>query len=76
MLIAVADHGNSGISIGNMNTTKGYNTTPVSTYIDPLKKAKMTLEGTINNLKSDISNVEEVAKLYGLDNLTYDEKKG
>ena len=45
MLIAVADHGNSGISIGNMNTTKGYNTTPVSTYIDPLKKAKMTLEG-------------------------------
>ncbi len=22
MLIAVADHGNSGISIGNMNTTK------------------------------------------------------
>ncbi|HDR7968845.1 alkaline phosphatase [Bacillus pacificus] len=75
MLIAVADHGNSGISIGNMNTTKGYNTTPVSTYIDPLKKAKMTLEGTINNLKSDISNVEEVAKLYGLDNLTYDEKE-
>ncbi|MEM5679698.1 hypothetical protein AAHB46_07605 [Bacillus paranthracis] len=75
MLIAVADHGNSGISIGNMNTTKGYNTTPVSAYIDPLKKAKMTLEGTINNLKSDLSNVEEVAKLYGLDNLTYDEKE-
>lgn len=35
----------------------------------------MTLEGTINNLKADISNVEEVAKLYGLDNLTYDEKE-
>lgn len=40
MLIAVADHGNSGISIGNMNTTKGYNTTPVSAYIDPLKKSE------------------------------------
>ncbi|WP_372589787.1 alkaline phosphatase [Bacillus anthracis] len=75
MLIAVADHGNSGISIGNMNTTKRYNTTPISAYIYPLKKAKMTLEGTINNLKADISNVEEVAKLYGLDNLTYDEKE-
>ncbi|KAB2460072.1 alkaline phosphatase [Bacillus sp. CH126_4D] len=75
MLIAVADHGNSGISIGNMNTTKGYNTTPVSTYIDPLKKSKMTLEGTTNKLKSDLSNVEDVAKLYGLDNLTYDEKE-
>lgn len=75
MLIAVADHGNSGISIGNMNTTKRYNTTPISTYIDPLKKAKMTLEGTTNKLKSDLSNVEDVAKLYGLDNLTYDEKE-
>ncbi|MES5955550.1 alkaline phosphatase [Bacillus fungorum] len=75
MLIAVADHGNSGISIGNMNTTKGYNNTPVSAYIEPLKKAKMTLEGTTNNLKSDLSNVEDVAKLYGLDNLTYDEKE-
>ena len=75
MLIAVADHGNSGISIGNMNTTKGYNTTPVYAYIDPLKKAKMTLEGAINNLKPDLSNVENVAKLYGLDNLTYNEKE-
>ena len=75
MLIALTDHGNSGISIGNRNTTKGYNTTPVSVYIDPLKKAKMTLEGTINKLKSDLSNVEDVAKLYGLDNLTHDEKE-
>ncbi|MED4302916.1 alkaline phosphatase, partial [Bacillus licheniformis] len=28
MVIAVSDHGNSGISIGNSNTTKGYDTTP------------------------------------------------
>ncbi|MED3397774.1 alkaline phosphatase [Bacillus wiedmannii] len=75
MLIAVTDHGNSGISIGNTNTTKGYNITPVSAYIDPLKKSKMTLEGATNKLKSDLSNVEDVAKLYGLDNLTYDEKE-
>ncbi|WP_353706607.1 alkaline phosphatase [Bacillus cereus group sp. MS39] len=75
MLIAVTDHGNSGISIGNTNTTKGYNITPVSAYIDPLKKSKMTLEGATNKLKSDLSNVEDVAKLYGLDNLTYEEKE-
>ncbi|MBG9832168.1 alkaline phosphatase [Bacillus wiedmannii] len=75
MLIAVTDHGNSGISIGNVNTTKGYNITPVSAYIGPLKKSKMTLEGATNKLKSDLSNVEDVAKLYGLDNLTYDEKE-
>ncbi|MFA2821550.1 alkaline phosphatase [Bacillus wiedmannii] len=75
MLIAVTDHGNSGISIGNVNTTKGYNITPVSAYIGPLKKSKMTLEGATNKLKSDLSNVDDVAKLYGLDNLTYDEKE-
>ncbi|WP_439743081.1 alkaline phosphatase [Bacillus pseudomycoides] len=75
MVIALADHGNSGISIGNAGTTKGYDTTPVSAYIDPLKKAKMTLEGATNKLKDDLSNIKEVAALYGLDNLTDDEKE-
>jgi alkaline phosphatase len=75
MVIALADHGNSGISIGNSNTTKGYDTTPVSAYIDPLKKAKMTLEGATSKLKDDLSNLEEVAALYGLDNLTANEKE-
>ncbi|PFN19711.1 alkaline phosphatase [Bacillus cereus] len=75
LLIAVADHGNSGISIGNINTTKEYKTTPVAAYIDPLKKAKMTLEGATNKLKGDLSNVEEVAALYGLGDLTNVEKE-
>ncbi|MGZ7148966.1 alkaline phosphatase [Bacillus sp. BC08] len=75
MLIAVADHGNSGISIGNRNTTKGYNTTPVSAYIDPLKKAKMTLEGVTHKINNDLSNIVEVAALYGLNNLTEVEKE-
>ncbi|MDH4421506.1 MULTISPECIES: alkaline phosphatase [Bacillus] len=75
LLIAVADHGNSGISIGNMNTTKEYKTTPVTAYIDPLKKAKLTLEGATNKLKGDLSNVEYVAALYGLDNLNQEEKE-
>ncbi|WP_026590631.1 alkaline phosphatase [Bacillus sp. UNC437CL72CviS29] len=74
MVIAVTDHGNSGISIGNKNTTKGYDTTPVSAYIAPLKKAKMTLEGATNKLKDDLSNVTEIAALYGLGDLTHDEK--
>lgn len=75
LLIAVADHGNSGISIGNMNTTKEYKTKPVTAYINPLKKAKMTLEGATNKLKSDLSNVGDVATLYGLDNLKQEEKE-
>ncbi|PFM58709.1 alkaline phosphatase [Bacillus cereus] len=75
MVIALTDHGNSGISIGNSNTTKGYDTTPVSAFITPLKKAKMTLEGATNKLKDDLSNIKEVAALYGLDNLTNNESE-
>jgi alkaline phosphatase len=75
MVIAVSDHGNSGISIGNQNTSGSYPSIPVSTYIDPLKKATMTLEGALKQLKSDKSNVLEVAALYGIDNPTPAETK-
>ncbi|PFJ18701.1 alkaline phosphatase [Bacillus cereus] len=75
MLIVLTDHGNSGISIGNRNTTKGYNTTPVAAYMNPLKKAKLTLEGAMKKLNGDLSNVKDVATLYGLDNLTHSEKE-
>ncbi|MED4905886.1 alkaline phosphatase [Parageobacillus thermoglucosidasius] len=75
LVIAVSDHGNSGITIGNRNTDQSYPETPVSAYVDPLKKARMTLEGAMSQLKADKSNLEEVARLYGLDSLTADEKK-
>ncbi|WBL15502.1 alkaline phosphatase [Sutcliffiella sp. NC1] len=70
MVIAVSDHGNSGITMGNVNTNSNYPEIPVSAYIDPLKKASMTIEGALRQLKSDRSNMKEVAELYGLDNLT------
>ncbi|MCL1702220.1 alkaline phosphatase [Lysinibacillus sp. Bpr_S20] len=73
MVIVVTDHGNSGISMGNANTTGTYPSTPVFAYIDPLKKAKMTIEGALSQLKEDKSNIVEVAALYGLDNLSADE---
>ncbi|MDN7245249.1 alkaline phosphatase [Planococcus shenhongbingii] len=73
MVIAVSDHGNSGITIGNMNTNSNYPEIPVSTYIDPLKKASMTVEGALKTLKPDRSNMKEAAELYGLDNLTEEE---
>ncbi|EZP77325.1 alkaline phosphatase [Parageobacillus genomosp. 1] len=75
LVIAVADHGNSGITIGNRNTDQTYPKTPVSAYIEPLKKAKMTLDGAMSQLKPDKSNLKEVARLYGLDSLTAEEKK-
>ncbi|MFC5602818.1 alkaline phosphatase [Sporosarcina koreensis] len=75
MVIAVSDHGNSGITMGNLNTNSSYPATPVSAYIDPLKKASMTIEGALKQLKDDLSNMKEVAELYGLDNLTEAEIK-
>ena len=73
MVIAVSDHGNSGITMGNLNTNSIYPNTPVSTYIDSLKKASMTIEGALSQLKTDKSNLSEVAALYGLDDLTAEE---
>jgi len=75
LVIAVSDHGNSGISIGNQNTNSSYPSTPVSAYVDPLKKAEMTLEGALKQLNKDKSNVLEVAALYGIDNPTAEETK-
>ncbi|MFT8320607.1 MAG: alkaline phosphatase [Bacillus sp. (in: firmicutes)] len=75
LVIAVSDHGNSGISIGNKNTDGTYSSTPVSAYIEPLKKAKMTLEGALKQLRPDKSNVLEVAALYGIDHPSKTEKK-
>lgn len=73
MVIAVTDHGNSGITIGNENTNSTYDKINISNYINPLKKATMTVEGALSHLKADRSNLVEVAKLYGLDNLTAEE---
>ena len=73
LVIAVTDHGNSGITIGNTNTDSTYDTTPVSAYIDPLKEATMTVEGALSQLKEDKSNLVEVAALYGLKDLSADE---
>lgn len=73
MVIAVSDHGNSGITMGNVNTNSNYPEIPVSAYIDPLKKATMTVEGALKQLNDDRSNMREVAELYGLDNLSEEE---
>lgn len=75
LIIAVSDHGNSGISIGNLNTSSSYPSMPVSDFINPLKEAKMTLEGALKQLKADKSNALEVAALYGIVNPSEEEKK-
>ncbi|OCS87178.1 alkaline phosphatase [Caryophanon tenue] len=74
LVIAVTDHANSGITIGNTNTNSGYDKMDITEYINPLKEATMTLEGALSQLKEDRSNLEEVAALYGLKDLTAAER--
>lgn len=74
LVIAVTDHANSGITIGNTNTNSGYDKMDITDYINPLKEATMTLEGALSQLKEDRSNLEEVAALYGLKDLTAAER--
>ncbi len=53
LVIAVTDHGNSGISIGNRTISSGYDKTPWTTFINPLKAAKVTGEGFAKKLPAD-----------------------
>ena len=45
IVLAVSDHGNSGISIGDRSISSGYDKTPWTTFVTPLKAASVTGEG-------------------------------
>jgi len=45
LVIAASDHGNSGLSIADRSLSSGYDKTPWTTFISPLKKAKVSGEG-------------------------------
>ena len=73
MVIAVTDHGNSGLTIGNGSTDKNYYDQPVSKFVEPLKKAKLTVKGASSRLKKDRSNLKEVLVSYGMDDYSKEE---
>ncbi len=76
VVIAVTDHGNGGITIGDRETSNNYDKLPLSAFIDPLKKAKLTGEGIEKKLNADRSNIKEVmANYYGITDLTEAEIK-
>lgn len=73
LVMAVTDHGNSGITLGHSNLNSTYPLTPVSAFIEPLKKATLTLNSALSYLEKDRTNMKEVAELYGLTDLTNEE---
>ncbi|AWB46863.1 alkaline phosphatase [Paenibacillus sp. CAA11] len=76
VVVAVTDHGNGGLTIGNKSTTGSYDKEPLSTFIDPLKKAKLTGEGLETKFNKGRSNVKEVmAEYFGITDLTAEEVK-
>lgn len=71
VVLAVTDHGNGGLTIGSADTTKTYDEEPLSTFIGPLSKAKLTGEGLEAMLDENRSNVREVMEEYwGITDLT------
>lgn len=76
LIVAMTDHGNSGISIGDRSTSKNYDKTHWTRFIDPLKKAKVTGEGfeAILEAQSATKNPGKIRTLaqewLGVDDLT------
>ncbi|OAT81019.1 alkaline phosphatase [Bacillus sp. MKU004] len=69
MVVAVTDHGNSGLTLGNIDTDKNYKSQPRDHFVGPLKKAEYTVKGATSLMKDDHSNLKEVLSAYGLDDL-------
>ncbi|KFN11495.1 alkaline phosphatase family protein [Paenibacillus macerans] len=75
-IVAVTDHGNGGLTIGNASTTGSYDKEPLSTFIGPLQKAKLTGEGLEAKLNAKRTNIKEVmARYFGIADLTAEEIK-
>lgn len=76
LVMAFADHGNGGLSIGNKSTDKNYDTLSYEALITPLKKALLTGEGIEKMLGSDLSenNIRAVMnRYYGVEDLSKEE---
>jgi alkaline phosphatase len=76
VVIVASDHGNGGLTMGNYATSKNYDKLPLSTFIDPLKKASLTGEGLEAKLNKEKSNIKEVmGDYFGITDLTDEEIK-
>jgi len=81
LIIAMTDHGNSGISIGDRSTSTNYDKTHWTSFINPLKKAKVTGEGfeailEAQSAKQDPVKIRALAQEWlGVDDLTDAEVK-
>ncbi len=74
VIVSATDHGNSGITIGDISTNDNYDKLHISHYLEPLKKAKMTGEGIEKLFNEDKSNILEIMdENFGISDLSEEE---
>lgn len=74
MILIASDHGNSGVSMGNLATNGSYEVDTVAKFLDPLKKCKLTGAGVALKLNATRSNIVDVMSKYcGINDLTAQE---
>ncbi|WP_315121584.1 alkaline phosphatase [uncultured Clostridium sp.] len=64
VVIVAPDHSNGGMSIGDSGLDKTYDNEPLSTFLPPLKAAKLTGEGLESKINSEKTNIKEVMSYY------------
>ena len=72
LVMAFADHGNGGMSIGNKSTDETYSKLTLDQVLGPIKKATMTGEGlqrVLAGSKDDAKIKEVVSRYYGIGDL-------
>ena len=74
VIVSATDHGNSGMTIGDLSTNDSYDKLHISHYLEPLKKAKVTGEGIEKLLNEDRSNIVEImSENFGITDLSEEE---
>lgn len=75
LVIAVPDHGNGGLTIGDRSLSFNYDEQPLSVFISPLKKAVRSGEGIQKLGNGNVqSTIETAQTMYGLSDMTETEK--
>lgn len=69
VVIVASDHGNSGITIGNQDTTENYPSIPLDNFVKYLRKAAITEEQAAKLVESKELSIEQAMAKLGVSDL-------
>lgn len=73
MVIAVTDHGNSGFTMGNYDTSSDYHKRTLESFIEPVKKASRSAEYVARKIEAGEDIKTAMQKYYAIDDMTEEE---